>query len=100
AAFQAECWRCAVVESAKLEKNFDVRAEIADLRNEIIGIRRQLILFTKIILGLGTLQGKQRSEIHIDDRLVTQLCDELYELERRRTCHPDLITNNRNRSAY
>jgi hypothetical protein len=71
-----------------IKPSFDARAEVERLAKIVEGHDRQLLLFTKIILDLGTLQGKQRPEIHIADELVNDLSTKLYELESRNGDRP------------
>lgn len=51
------------------------------IEKELSGVNRQLLLFTKIILDQGILQGKQRPEFHIADEAAGELGRKLYELE-------------------
>jgi hypothetical protein len=50
-------------------------------RDDIEKINRQLTVLTRAILNLGSLQGKNRPEIHISDELVNELVDTLMRNE-------------------
>ena len=51
------------------------------IEKELSGVNRQLLLFAKIILDQGILQGKQRPEFYIAGEVAGELGRKLYELE-------------------